>query len=369
MKKILTILLILAVFLVPAFAFAQDGVSLQDTYISSDDLLSQLIENYAELMETREEDIQRYMDMRLNSRGGSFHFARSQATREKNIKQVDYNIENAFDSIKARELQLVINFRNSIANLYSKGISSLDAATAANEAKIEYESFKKSNQAGFISDNALLMHQYSAMQSENTALSLIRSYESALRAFNYKLSNPLDYEDYDFDFSEEIIEINELGFYINHALGNAPSLKIARQDLEKLYIDRKYFDRFSFSGGVSYENDVFRDLGINIRLAELNLEKTEKSIVENITLQYNSLVIERERLDLAELNIEIKKNEYEINESLYYRGYIDKDELSESKELLYAAEEDYIHSVFRYNTMVKSFELICAYYPEESDGQ
>jgi outer membrane protein TolC len=368
-KRTLALILILAVSLAPAFVFAQDGVTLEDTYIASDSQLLQLIETYAELLEARDEDIEKYENMRLNTRGGSFYFAMSQASREKGIVQVDYTIENAYDSIKAREAQLVIDFRNSIAGLYSKLISALDAKEASDEAKSEYEISQRSNQSGFISYNTLLKLEYSTIQAENSALSLSRSYESALRSFNYRIGNPLAFDEYDFDFTEDINELEELDFYLSHALANSPTVKIAQQNLKKLYIDRKYFNQFSFSGRLSYIKDALRELDINIRLAELNLEKAIKNLGDSLTDQYNSLIIEREKLDLAELFIELKQNEYDINISLYERGYIGMDELSASKETLYNAEDDYVHAIFKYNTMIKSFELNCAYFPEESDGQ
>ncbi len=368
MKKPLAIVLILVISLIPAVAFSQDSDSLEEIYIGTDDQLAQYIEDYADLLETREEKIEEYENMYL-SRGSSYNHAKSLAMREKSILQVDYNIENKLDAIKAREVWLSVDFRNSIVNLYAKYESALDAAILSFSAKGDYADSKKSNQLGYISDNDLLKIEYNTKESENNANFATRLYESTLRSFNYKIGNPLETEDYDYDFSEEIVKTLGLDFYISHALDNAPVIKTAVQNLSKYYIDQKYFDQYSFSTGLTYIKEALRILEINTRLQEINLEETKKNLIDNITDDYKALVIEREKLNLAELNIKILQNEYEINYSLYNRGFIDKEELSESADKLNEAKHSKMISIYKYNTQVKSFENKCAYYPKEGNGQ
>ena len=367
MKKTLAIIIILAISLFPAIAFSQEGDSPEEIYIGSDAQLAQFIEEYAELLETRVENIEKYKDMHL-SRGGSYYYAKSLATKEKSILQVDYNIENKLDAIKTRETWLSIDFRTSFVNLYSAEESMNDAIITAYESKAEYASGQKKNGLGFISNGDLLNLEYNAMASENNALSKERKFESTLRAFNYKVGYPLSYDDYVYAFEEEILKTLELEFYISHALDNAPTVKIATQNLNKYYIDQKYFNRFSFSTGLTYITEALRELEINTRLQELNIEKTKKNLIDSITDEYKALVIERKKINLTKLNIEVLQNEYKINSSLYNRGFIDKEELSESAERLSQAEQDLIITIYKYNTQVKSLEYKCAYYPEEGNG-
>ena len=366
MKKTLAIIIILAISLFPAIAFSQDGNSHEEIYIGNDTQLTQIIEDYAELLETREKNIEKYENMRL-SRGGSYYYAKSLATKEKSILQVDYNIENKLDAIKTREAWLSIDFRTSFVNLYSAEESMNNAIIAAYESKAEYASGQKNNEMGFISNGDLLNLEYTAMASDNNALSKERRFESTLREFNYKVGYPLSYDEYVYAFAEEILNTMELDFYILHALDNVPAVKTANQSLNKYYIDQKYFSQFSFSTGLTYIGEALRELDITTRLQELSLEKVKKNLVNSITDEYKALVIEREKINLAKLNVEVLQNEYEINSSLYNRGFIDKEELSESAKRLSEAEYGLIITIYKYNTQVKSLEYKCAYYPEEGN--
>ena len=162
MKKTLAIILIFALSLVPSIVLSQDEVSLEEKYVVADSTLSGYIEAYADLIENRDENIEKYENMRL-SRGNSFFISKSMAAKENGILQVDFDIENMKDSVQAREAQLVIDFRTSYLNLYTKWRLSLDASLGAIEAGGDYGDSKKSYQSGYISLNDLLYDEYNKL--------------------------------------------------------------------------------------------------------------------------------------------------------------------------------------------------------------
>ena len=365
MKKALVIILILAVALVPAVVFSHDAMSVKELYISADTLLLQYIDAYSDLLESRDDDISKYENMHINRRN-SFNLANSLAGKENNILQVDFNIENKYDSIKSREAHLEIEFRTSYLNLYTLQKSAEDEKDESMLKTKEYEDGRKNNKLGYMSDNALLQLQYSTMSLNNGLLNRERQYESALRHFNYKTGYPLDYNDYQFDFDESILSPLTLDFYINNALENTSDIKLIQQKLEKYYIEQKHYDVYSFSTNLSYISDALRDLEMSTSIQELQLEKTKTLLINNISAKYSSLIIEREKIDLAELNIQRFKQEYSTNYSLYTRGYININDLRESESNLSDAKNEYIVLIYKYNTQVKSLENDCAYYPEES---
>ncbi len=365
MKKALVIILILAVALAPAVVFSHDAISAKELYINADTLLSDYIDAYADLLESRDDDISKYENMRL-SKKSSFYIAKSLASKENSILQVDFNIENKYDSIKSREAQLEIEFRTSYLNLYTLQKSAEDEKVEAILKTKEYEAGKKDNKSGYMSDNELLQLEYTTMALNNSSLNKERQYESALRHFNYKVGSPLDYSDYQFDLNESILEHLTLDFYIDNVLENASSIKLIHQKLEKYYIEQKHYDVYSFSTNLSYISDALRDLKINTRIQELQLEKTKTSLINSISTKYASLIIEREKIALADLNIQRFQQEYNTNYSLYTRGYINFTDLDESKNNLSDAKNDYVVLIYRYNTQVKSLENDCSYYPEES---
>ena len=118
-----------------------------------------------------------------------------------------------------------------------------------------------------------------------------------------------------------------------------------------------------------YITDALRDLEINTCLQELQLQATKETFAASITVKYDAIMIEMERINLAVLNIEILQQKYEISTSLYNRGYIGRQELSDSSKLLTDAKHDYIILIYKYNTQIKSLENDCAYYPKESESQ
>ncbi len=365
MKKALVIILILAVALAPAVVFSHDALSAKELYINADTLLSDYIETYADLLEARDDNISKFESMRIN-RKNSFNLANSLASKEKNILQVDFNIENKYDSIKSREAQLEIEFRTSYLNLYTLQKSAEDEKSKALLKAKEFESGKKDNKSGYMSDNELLQLEYNTMSLNNSVLNKERKYESALRHFNYKIGSPLDYSEYQFDFDESILDLLDLNFYISNALENVSAIKLIQQKLDKYYIEQKHYDVYSFSTNLSYISDALRDLKINTRIQELQLEKTKTLLINSISTKYASLVIEKEKIALADLNIQRFLQEYNTIYSLYTRGYINFTELDESKDNLAEAKNDYVVLLYRYNTQVKSLENDCSYYPEES---
>jgi len=365
MKRVLVIVLILAVALAPAIVFSHDALSSKELYIGEDTLLSKYIDDYANLLESRDEDISKYEDMRIN-RKNTFYMSKSLASQENGILQVDFNIENKYNSIKSRESQLEIDFRTSFVNLYTFKQAAEAAKTEALLKASEYEAGKKNNISGYMSDNELLQLEYSVLSLNNSSLYKERQYESALRQFNFKLGSPLKYSDYQFDFNESVLEPLILDFYIDNALENSSTIKLIQQKLEKYYVEQKHYDVYVFSTNLSYISDALRDLEINVRIQELQLEQTKMNLIENISNKYDSLMIEKEKFALAEINIQRFKLEYETNYSLYKRGYIDKQELSDSENSLSDAKNDYVILIYKYNTLVKSLENDCAYYLEES---
>ena len=365
MKKALVMILILAVALAPAVVFSHDALSAKELYLNADTLLSDYIDTYADLLESRDDDICKYENMRIN-RKNSFNLAKSMASKENNILQIDFNIENRYDSIKSREAQLVIEFRTSYLNLYTLQKSAEDEKVEAMLKTKEYEAAKKGNNSGYVSESELLQLEYTTMALNNEALNKERQYESALRHFNYKIGYPLDYNEYQFDFNESILEPLALYFYIDNALKNTSAIKLIQQRLEKYYIEQKHYDVYAFSTNLSYISDALRDLKINTRIQELQLEKTKTLLINNISTKYSSLIIEREEIALAELNIQRFLQEYNTNYSLYTRGYIGINDLHESESNLLDVKNEYIVLIYKYNTQVKSLENDCAYYPEES---
>ena len=124
-----------------------------------------------------------------------------------------------------------------------------------------------------------------------------------------------------------------------------------------MYIERKYFNQYTYSPNISYISETLRILAINIRIAELELGTLRSSLAKSIERSYENLLIETERLSLSELKIELLDKEHKTNQSLYNNGFIDKDELLESAEELIKAKEDFISDVYNFNTFVKSLEL------------
>lgn len=369
MKKALVIILILAVALAPAIVFSHDALSASELYINADTLLSDYIDNYANLLESRDDDISKYENMRINYRKSPYNLARALASKENNILQIDFNIENKYNSIKSREAQLEIEFRTSFINLFTLKNSVEDAKVEAVLKTKEYEAGKKNNKSGYTSDNELLQLEYATLTLNNSTLAKERQYESALRHFNYKIGSPLDYNDYQFDFNESILIPLSLDYYIDNALENVSAIKLIKQKLEKYYVEQKHFDVYAFSTNLSYITDTLRDLKINTHIQELQLKKTKISLLNSISAKYASLIIEREKIDLAELNIQHFKQEYNTNYSLYTRGFISRTDLDESINNLSDAKNDYVVLIYKYNTQIKSFENDCAYYPKESDNQ
>ncbi|MCD6322205.1 MAG: hypothetical protein J7L77_04195, partial [Clostridiales bacterium] len=328
MKKALVMILILAVALAPAVVFSHDALSAKELYLNADTLLSDYIDTYADLLESRDDDICKYENMRIN-RKNSFNLAKSMASKENNILQIDFNIENRYDSIKSREAQLVIEFRTSYLNLYTLQKSAEDEKVEAMLKTKEYEAAKKGNNSGYVSESELLQLEYTTMALNNEALNKERQYESALRHFNYKIGYPLDYNEYQFDFNESILEPLALDFYIDNALKNTSAIKLIQQRLEKYYIEQKHYDVYAFSTNLSYISDALRDLKINTRIQELQLEKTKiiiltlvfvlaGSVVLGLTLvnltqqeAYDAAVKNNIQFDIDELNLELKQIAYD----------------------------------------------------------
>lgn len=368
MKKILVIILVIAVSMAPAVVFSYEAPTVLDLYIEADTLLSSYTDDYVDLLENREEDIEKLENRRISYRN-TFYTAQSLASRDNGILQVDFNIENKQDSILAREAWLVIEFRAAYSNLYSSQNSVIEAAKSMESAADEYVLGKQNNVSGFVSGSELLQLEYKSVSAKNTATMKQRQYESSLRALNFKINAPIDYDEYEYDFSEEILPLNDLDFYLEWAMENVSSIKSIKQKLEKYYVEYDHYDVYSFSTNLSYIVQSLEELDINIRIQQLMLEKTKSELEEKIRDEYADLLIESERIALAELYVELLETEHDTNKSLYYRGYIGKDELDNSADALQTAKDDFEMKIYTYNTNIKLLEYDCAYYPKEGESK
>lgn len=368
MKKIVAIIIIVMIILTPAVVSSQDNLSLMEEYSSNDSILTNNTEKYNDLLENRDDRLDMYEKMRI-SKKNSFYTAQSLASRENGIAQVDFDIENTYNSIQSREALLEVNFRKSYLNLYEQKISYEEAWISYTKIKSEYTAAKSSHTAGYISANTLLSFKYNSNSAYNTYLMKKRKYESTLRSFNFDMGYPLDYNDFDYVFNEEIVEIQDPNIYFNSVLKNSSAIINYEQILSRYYVEKKNFDIYSLSTNISYIRETLELLEINTQLAKLEQEKLRSSIKEKIDITYNNLLIEFMTLALEDYNLEILFFDYQINKNLYNKGYIDKEELTESLGIYSSAHRDYRLSVFEYNTNLKSLEYDCAFYTEESDGE
>lgn len=366
MKKALVIILVFAVVLSSAVVFAYDIETTEQLYIEADSLLSSYIKNYSDLINNREDDIEKQENIKILY-SSPFNTAQSKAAKEIALMQIDYNISNGLAEIQARQSKLAVDFRNDYYNLYSALLASTAAKTESLLARSEYSFMVQKKNSGFISNNELLKFEYQTMTAQNTSKLMERQYESTLRSFNFKIGLPLNTDDYTYNFKEPVGELKNLDFYISNALENSLSLKQLQQTLEKYYVEKKQYDVYSFSTNLNYITDTLRTLEINIRISELQLEKAKATLVESITSKYNSLLVDLGKINLSDLNIKILQHEYSINSALYNRGFIDKEDLSQSSAALEKAKQDHIMLIYRTNTQIKTLENDCAYYPKESD--
>lgn len=366
MKKFTILLMVVAVALVPVAAFSQENTTPQEEYIQNDSLLTDLISEYSALMQDREDNIEYFENRRINYKN-IFYYAQSMASVENGIKQVDWSIESAYAAVKSREAQLEISFRNSFVNLFLKKQSIENALSYKAEAEAYYSETLKNHQLGFISPLELMEAEYQAKSAANSYLSKQRSYLDSLRSFNVIMGKELEYDDYSYDFNEGPSVLADLSLYMESALYNSENLKKIRQAIDKYQTESSHLDKYNISENFSYVKEKIESLDINLNIQALTLEQLEYTVAKSIESKYKSLLIERDKLFLEELNIAILEEDYKISRALFNSGYIDNAELLESKENYINAQEAHIISIYSYNTQVKSLEFDCACYLEEDD--
>lgn len=368
MKKLIILFLAAIIVIVPFSSSYGEEFSLLNKYFDNDIMLENLTEKYASLLETQEDDLEFYENYRINRRS-TYNTAISYAAKENGLKQVEWNIQNALYDLNERETLLEINFRNNLLSVFNKEIVSDSAYKAKNETLEQYKEVVSNHSKGYVSDIDLLEAEYNNKKAENTYLSAFRSHMSSLRAFNNTLDGTLDNYDYksEFELNELPLQTAELNTYIDSALGNSQLITLTSQSISRYETELKYLNQYVMSDNISYIREKRESVTLNLALQKLTLEKHKIDLIKNIEDQYNNLMIEKEKIGLAGLSLEIAETDSVINKDLYKRGLIDYSELTDSLEEMHSREIDYKLAVFDFNTMVMGLELNCAYFMAEDN--
>jgi len=367
LKKYIILLLAAALVLVPFSSLHGEEISLMDKYIEYDSVLSDLTENYNDLVDQREESIEFYENYRINRRN-LFNIAMSQAAKENGLRNVDLAIDNALYDLKAREALLMIDFRKEYLSLMERKID-MDLANASeDDAGLLYNEAVAAHNNGYISDIDFLSEKYSYQMFLNAYQRSKRTYASELRSFNLSLGYDISKAAPVFSFDEDLIEVKELSEYLDSVMENSKELELLRQAIDRYETELYYLSKYHISENLSYYRDKRRSIDLNLELSKLMLEETEGELLVQITEKYNSLMIDREKLSLALLSNEILENDYNISLALYRKGLISSSELNDSKEALMSGNLEYTLMVYKYNTNVMRLEYDCSCFFTE-DGE
>lgn len=339
-----------------------------DEYMKNDIQLSNLRSNYAKLTADRDELVERYESMRLNTRN-SYYYALALASRENSLKNVDWSIDSALSGIEARKASLELSYRRMLLDLYEKSVYADSATESSDKAQKSLEGATDNYDAGIVSRMDFLQTRYSAKAALNSKLSANRQFEKALRVFNMSLGRPIDNMAPEIAPDEEPLEMGHLEDYLDTALSCSTNIISLKQELDRLKTEKRYLDKYSLPTGFDYVANHLESLDINIELTSLRLEEALYEKKTFITNSYNSLLIDMEKLDLSKMDLNIQKEIYETNKKLNSMGYLDQDELAESYDNYEKALEKYSTDIYEFNTSVKQLEYDCAFYNREVYGK
>ncbi len=155
--------------------------------------------------------------------------------------------------------------------------------------------------------------------------------------------------------------------YTEHALVFSPSIVSTKQAIIRYENELKYLTKYKISENLSYYKEKLQSVELNLAVLRLTLEKNELSLIQSIEEQYNTLLLEKEKVGLAGLSLEIAETDHEINKGLYNRKLIDYSELMESEQSVEIAALEYQAAVYKYNTMLLELEYDCAWFMPEDE--
>lgn len=367
MKKILIIFLAAVIVILPFSFLYGEEASLFDRYIDNDTLLADYTEKYNSLVMDREERLEIYDNYRISYKN-AYYAAIGTAAKENGILQVDWDIQNALYDMKAREALLEINFRNTLEMLYQKTAAADSSDIFVSEALSKYNETLSNHSKGYASDIELLEAEYNYKKAENGLLAAKRSLESSIRSFDSMVGYSLDeFDNYLPEFKEVASEPAELEFYIDSALENSKSLDLIRQDIARYETELRNLSEYYISESLTYYKDKKDSIETNLAILCLTLEQKEFEVQRNVESKYTALSVERERISLFELSLEIAETNHEINKDLFNRNLIDRMELDDSSKSVNEALAEYDLAVHGYNTMLLELEYDCACFMSEDE--
>jgi hypothetical protein len=364
LKKIIILFLAAVIVILPFSSLYGEELTLLERYKENDISLSDLAEKYENLVEEREDKLDSFETYRI-SRKSTFDTALSYASKENGILQVDWDIKNALYNMKSREAWLEINFRNTYLSLYKKVRSADSAYKTASESLEQYNETVSNNKNGYASDIELLEAKYDYKKADNSYLASFRSMNSALRSFSSLLGNTLDLNDLPFDFSELLTIPATLDEYVDTALGSSSSLAVVSQSIIRYENELKYLDKYVIPYNLSYYRERRASIETNLEILRLTLEKNKQELIEDIENKYNALIIEKEKIGLLSLSLEIAETNHEVNRDLYKRKLIDYSELIESENSVKDATVEYQLAVYDFNTMLMELEYASSCFMSE----
>ncbi|MBN1623488.1 MAG: TolC family protein [Clostridia bacterium] len=364
MKKLTILLLAAAIVILPFSSLYGEELTLFERYKENDISLSDLTEKYEKLVEEREEKLDSFENYRI-SRKSTFDSALGYASKENGILQVDWDIQNALYNLKSREAWLETSFRNTYLSLYKKVRSADQAYQSAGESLELYNETVSNNKKGYASDIEMLEAKYSYKKADNVYMASLRSLDSSFRSFQSLLGGALDFNDMSFDFTEPAGTPATLNEYISKALENSSSLSLVIQSITRYENELKYLDKYVISYNLSYYREKRESIETNLAILKLTLEKNKQDLIKDIEDRYNALILEKEKIGLLALSLEIAETDYEVNKDLYKRKLIDYSELIGSENSVKAATVDYQLAVYGFNTMLMELEYASSCFMSE----
>ncbi len=366
MKKSFVFILITLVFSLSCFVSPGLGSvpSPQDEYLQNDTQLSRLRDSYADMVLDRDELLERYGNMRINA-SNSFYYARSLASRENSIRNVDNNIKNTLSSIEARKAYLEISYREMLQGLYDRTEQAVSMDRAAAEKSRAFANAVDNYKAGIISKMDFLQAEYDEKSALNIKLKADREFDRSLRAFNLSLGRPIDSECPEIIFTEEPGTYGDLDGYIDTALSYSPDIISLKQQMQNLETEKTHLDNFKLPIALDYVREYLETLQINLDLARLRLEDAIAVKEEWVKREYESLQTEPDKLNLAAMDKKLNLEIYETNKRLNSLGYLSNEELVKYRENYEKAVTTYSVKIYEYNTKIKQFEYDCACYNRE----
>lgn len=366
MKRSFAFILVLLILLLSCFVSSGLGsfVSPQDEYFQNDSQLSLLRDGYADMVRNRDDQIERYENMRLNTYN-AFYYARSLASKENSLRNVDVNIKNSLSSIEARKAYLEISYRDMLTNLNDSTVQMNKMNKIYEEKSKDFSTTSYNYKLGIISKMSFLQAEYDKKSALNKKLQSQRAFEKALRSFNLKMGRPINSQCPEMVFDERIVSFGDLDVYLETALSYSPDILSIKQQIQTMETEKKHLDSFNIPISFNYVRDYTDTLQINLEIAHLRLENTINQKMEWIKSRYEYLQIETEKLNLLALDKKLNREIYETNKNLNSLGYLSNKALTVYKENYEKAIINYYANIYQYNTKIKQFEYDCAFYNRE----